>query len=158
LSSFRVLDDKEVEESALQAQAVSTARVLNRIKQLQSQGRILDHVDEEGDKEDSTPGVIAAPFRPPPEPKRLPDHRSNLLAHMIQVGSAIKAEHKTHVYLARKVAKAVQAHFDLEKGKDQRMRKEEERRKKTLMKELVRGLKAKWKLAVNVSQKWASLR
>lgn len=146
VSSYRQLDDKEVDEATLRKEAQAAAGVLLRVRHYQRLGRMLEVDSPDYD----VAAAAIASLRPPAEHKRAPDHQAHLLAHVAQVRNAMLNEYKGHLALARKLSRAVQAHFEHRQGAAQREAKEEERRKRTTMRELTRAVKAQWKLAVNV--------
>lgn len=166
LASYMMLEEKDLDPNAVRNLVVSRFRTRERVRQLQQQGRMLGELEEVAETQDAKESIegdrpsrthqqpsktmVVSAMRPQAEPKRVPDHHSALLAHAVQVRNAMLAEWKIHNLNAKKLSRAVQVYWDIKLGSKEREAREEERRRKMQMRELVKGLKAKWQLAVNI--------
>lgn len=135
LDSYLALDEEgDPPTPDLEARAIYEADILTQVSSLRKGGKNLLNPDRR----------IAV------EPKRLKDHTDNLLDHVVYFSKLVHDERKSHIAASRRVGKMVLAHFDKERGKEERERKEGEKERKTLAKWTVREVRKKWKLAVNV--------
>jgi helicase SWR1 len=164
LSSYIMLDEKDIDENSLRRQVNLSAQTRERIRLFRKHGRMLGQLEEEADSEDEgidgqastgqrsdrNKKMSISAMKAAIEPKRVPDYGDHLIAHAAQVRNAMLAEWKNHNAIARKIARAVQIYWERVNNKDDRLEKEEERKRKLLMRELVKAIRAKWQLAVNV--------
>ena len=164
LNSYTMLDEKDIDENSLRRQINLTAQTRERIRLFRKHGRMLGQLEEEADsgdegvdglrsngqRSDRNKKMTVSAMKAAVEPKRVPDHGDHLIAHAAQVRNAMLAEWKTHNANARKIARAVQLYWERINNKDDRLEKEEERKRKLLMRALMKAVKAKWQLAVNV--------
>jgi len=114
--------------------ATKDAWVLNRLEELKREGRTLGNPDQ----------------RRSNEVKRAKDHQDHLIDHVAYFAKLVSDERKAHVALGKRVGKMVLAHFAGLKGKEERVKREEERDRKALARWTVREVKKKWKLAITV--------
>jgi len=164
LKSYIMLDEKDIDENSLRRQVNTNAQTRERIRLFRRHGRMLGQLEEEADsgdegidgqpsmgqRSDRNKKMTVSAMKAAIEPKRVPDYGDHLIAHAAQVRNAMLAEWKNHNAIARKIARAVQIYWERINNKDDRLEKEEERKRKLLMRELVKAIKAKWQLAVNV--------
>jgi hypothetical protein len=149
LDSYTHLEEDEtgsltIEE--LEERAKEDARLLRQIEIFKSQGRLNQPAPEEGEQR-----VVRR--RPQPEPARSKDHQDHLVAHIIHAGKAIRDEGKARVGIARKVSKLISAYWEKAAGAQDREKKAEEKRIRTLAKTVVRAVQDAWKVIVKVSPK-----
>jgi helicase SWR1 len=163
LRSYTMLEENDVDENALRHQINSTAKTRERIRLFRKHGRMLGQLEENSDSEEEGEGekeaartdrtskkMTISAMKAFPEPKRLPDHNEHLLGHVTQVRNAMLVDWKVRTANSRKIARAIQIYWERELNKDDITEKMEERRRKQVMRELVKAIKAKWQLAVNV--------
>ncbi|KAK4685864.1 helicase SRCAP/SWR1, partial [Tremellales sp. Uapishka_1] len=134
---------------SLETRAAKEGFIRNRVNYLQTQGRLLRLIEEKDQfeiaqsKSHSHTKVIGIP-------SRQSDHRDALMSHMVQVRNAMLNEAKLKPGICRRVARMVQVYWERIEGKDERVRLEEERERKRKTKEMIKGLRRRWGLAVKV--------
>ncbi len=126
-------DDKE----KLSVLAEREAKKRKRIQELQR----TDAFEIHSRKVDTTP---------PDEPKRPATHQDHLISAVSQLSVAIKKAGRTRIQGARKVAKLVGRHFNLEAEADAREEQAEERQKRAVISLLLKEVIKEWKAAVLV--------
>lgn len=128
----------------LELKAATEAYYRNRVNYLQHQGRLLRLLDD-----DSTSNAKIS-TKPPTLPPRKTDYQDSLLAHMVQVRTAMLNEARLKPIVCKKIARMIQGYWEHIEGKDDRERLAEEKRRKLQMKELIKSLRRRWALAVKV--------
>lgn len=124
----------------------------NRVNWLQHQGRLLRLLDEE-DEGPETKGrdrshQKKAPVGPPP---RATDFQDSLMSHMVQVRNAMIYEAKMKPQVCKRIARGIQLYWEHIQNKGERERLAQEKERKRKAKEMVKGLRKRWGLAVKVS-------
>lgn len=158
LTSYISLEDSgpQPDLPTLEARAAREGFIRNRVNWLQSQGRLLRLLDEDedggGGHGDKIKGMKG--FGKPMVVARKQDHQDHLMSHMRQVRNAMIDEARNKPIYAKKVARMIQAHWEFIEGREDRERVEREKEVRRKGKEVVKGLRKKWGLAVKVSS-WA---
>ncbi|GAA5908870.1 chromatin-remodeling protein SWR1 [Sporobolomyces salmoneus] len=139
LSSFISLeDDIDLEppppEEELEARAENELEILAAVEAIRAEGRQL-YDPEQGEAEEWQ------------KPK---DHQDWLVEHAVYFAGLVAHERKTHVNLAKKMARMITKHFEEIHGKQDRELREIEKNQKALARWTVREIKKKWKLAIGV--------
>lgn len=124
----------------------------NRVNWLQHQGRLLRLLDEE-DEGPETKGrdrshQKKAPVGPPP---RATDFQDSLMSHMVQVRNAMIYEAKMKPQVCKRIARGIQLYWEHVQNKGERERQAQEKERKRKAKEMIKGLRKRWGLAVKVS-------
>jgi len=140
LSSFISLeDDIDLEppppEEELEARAENELEILAAVEEIRAEGREL-YDPEQGEPEEWS------------KPK---DHQDWLVEHSVYFAGLVAQERKSHIALAKKMARMVTKHFEEIQGKEDRELREIEKNQKALARWTVREIKKKWKLAIGVS-------
>ncbi|KAM0787908.1 hypothetical protein ACM66B_006116 [Microbotryomycetes sp. NB124-2] len=84
------------------------------------------------------------------EPPRNKDHADHVVEHALHFAKLVHDERKTHLAMARKMSKMIQAHFNEIKNKDEKLEREIKKNQKALARWTLREVRKKWKLALNV--------
>ncbi|ODN80583.1 hypothetical protein L202_02775 [Cryptococcus amylolentus CBS 6039] len=130
---------------SLESRAKKDGYLLARVTYLQRHGRLQRLLDE---------GVVAGPSASHAKiiraPARQTDHHDSLLVHMVQVRNAILNQAKAKPVVCKKIAKMVQTYWERIEGREERERLAEEKERKRLMKETMKGLRKRWALAVKI--------
>ena len=146
LSSFISLNDNEADleppppEEELEARAEAELEILAQVEAIRAEGREL-YDPAQGEPEEWT------------KPK---DHQDWLVEHAVYFAGLVAQEKKTHINLAKKMARMITKHFEEIQGKEDRELREIEKNQKALARWTVREIKKKWKLAVGVSQSFST--
>lgn len=141
LSSFVMLeaDGEVLTDDELQSMAEAQVNVVRRVIELQMRGRRILGPDPDG-------GNAAVPLSHVSQPHHsaIHDHALRYRAHMLR-------EQKFKSNQLKKIVKAVQGYWNGIASREERRAKDEERRARAGAREIAKAVKAKWKLAANVS-------
>ncbi|WRT66592.1 uncharacterized protein IL334_003551 [Kwoniella shivajii] len=135
--------DLKILESRANRDGYFRARVLY----LQSQGRLQRLLDEIEDP------LITRNTNHKTQPKnfvRKTDFQDSLMAHMVQVRNAMLNEAKMKPVVCKRMARMIQTYWERIEGREEREKLAEEKERKRLGKELVKGLRKRWALAVKI--------
>ena len=147
LASYIHLDDTGPvsEMKTLEARAEREGFLYNRVNYLQNQGRLSRLLDEDP----LAPASVKA-VNTPHTVVRQQDHQEALMIHMVQVRNAMLAEAKGKPAVCRKVARMIMAYWDNLHNREEREKAKEEKEMKRRGKELAKGVRKRWALAVKV--------
>lgn len=135
----------------LEQAALRAGWLRNRVNWLQHQGRLLRLLDEEDEgpetKVRDRSHQKKAPVGPPP---RATDFQDSLMSHMVQVRNAMIYEAKMKPQVCKRIARGIQLYWEHIQNKDERERQAQEKERKRKAKDMVKGLRKRWGLAVKV--------
>ncbi|WWC89087.1 uncharacterized protein L201_004005 [Kwoniella dendrophila CBS 6074] len=124
-----------------------------RVMYLQSHGRLqrlIDEAEAENNDQLLPVGSSATNRTHSKLPARKTDFQDSLMSHMVQVRNAMLNEAKMKPIVCKRVAKMIQAYWERIEGREERERLAEEKERKRIGKELIKGLRKRWALAVKI--------
>ncbi|WVQ99637.1 hypothetical protein IAU59_006776 [Kwoniella sp. CBS 9459] len=140
--------------STLESRALRDGYHRARVMYLQAHGRLQRLPDEaEAAADDanlSRSAATSVKVQKPTVIARKTDYQDSLMSHMVQVRNAMLNESKFKPVVCKKVARMVQVYWERIEGREERERLAEEKERKRLGKELMKGLRKRWALAVKI--------
>lgn len=140
LASYLDLDDDHTApltlpaEEDLEARAEFEADIKNQVEEIRRSGRVLFNPDRRASR----------------EPKKNKDHRDHLVEHAVHFAKLVEEERRSQIGTAKKVGRMVLGHFDKIKNKQDKIVRDSQRVQKALARTVMKEVKKKWKLAVDV--------
>ncbi|WVW84227.1 hypothetical protein I302_106257 [Kwoniella bestiolae CBS 10118] len=138
----------------LETRAAKDGYFRARVMYLQSHGRLQRLLDEaESDEVSLTISKNTSKSQSSSIsklPARKTDYQDSLMAHMVQVRNAMLNEAKMKPVICKRIARMIQVYWERIEGREERERLAEEKERKRLGKELVKGLRKRWGLAVKI--------
>ncbi|WWD03258.1 hypothetical protein V865_001309 [Kwoniella europaea PYCC6329] len=135
----------------LESRAAKDGYFRARVVYLQSHGRLQRLLDEaEDDQVSLTISKNTSKSQSSKLPPRKTDYQDSLMAHMIQVRNAMLNEAKMKPVVCKRIARMIQVYWERIESREERERLAEEKEKKRLGKELIKGLRKRWALAVKI--------
>ncbi|WWC69976.1 uncharacterized protein I206_103920 [Kwoniella pini CBS 10737] len=140
VSDMKILENRAAKDGYYRA----------RVMYLQSHGRLQRLIDEAENEEQLLAGNSSAQKLIHKIPSRKTDHHDSLMAHMVQVRNAMLNEAKLKPVVSKRIARMIQVYWERIEGREERERLTEEKERKRLGKELIKGLRKRWSLAVKI--------
>ncbi|WWC61953.1 uncharacterized protein I303_104539 [Kwoniella dejecticola CBS 10117] len=152
LESYNYLEDSGpvLDLKALENRAAKDGYYRARVMYLQMHGRLQRLIDEAENEEQLASGISASQKSSNKQIVRKTDHQDSLMSHMVQVRNAMLNEAKMKPIVCKRIARMIQVYWERINGKEERERLAEEKERKRLGKELVKGLRKRWSLAVKI--------
>ncbi|KAK6909822.1 hypothetical protein I203_103844 [Kwoniella mangroviensis CBS 8507] len=155
LESYIHLEDSGpmLDFKTLESRAAKDGYFRARVMYLQSHGRLQRLLDEAEDDQVSLIGsknTSSNRSQSSKLPPRKTDYQDSLMAHMVQVRNAMLNEAKMKPVVCKRIARMIQIYWERIEGREERERLAEEKEKKRLGKELIKGLRKRWALAVKI--------
>ncbi|WWC94487.1 hypothetical protein V866_001333 [Kwoniella sp. B9012] len=153
LESYIHLEDggPTLDLKTLESRAAKDGYFRARVVYLQSHGRLQRLLDEaEDDQVSLTISKNTSKSQSSKLPPRKTDYQDSLMAHMVQVRNAMLNEAKMKPVICKRIARMIQVYWERIEGREERERLAEEKEKKRLGKELIKGLRKRWALAVKI--------
>ncbi|WVR06838.1 hypothetical protein IAU60_003874 [Kwoniella sp. DSM 27419] len=153
IESYTHLEDSGplLDPKALEARALREGYIRARVMYLQAHGRLQQLLDEATEdtptasRSTSTTKSIKAQVV-----QRKTDHQDSLMAHMTQVRNAMLNEARMKPVVCKRVARMVQVYWERIEGREERERLAEEKERKRVGKEMIKGMRKRWALAVKI--------